>query len=151
MARYQSPGYSPTPGPGYRGLLEDRFRKMLTGQLKLWELPEFQAMEHTLGRRGTLAREGAGRQMRSMGLRGPAVATTLGKMEESQMAPLGEAMRSTYGRMPGMAMDWQRHLDALAEAGKMRELQRYLGEEGLGLRGDIAQQQFMLGLLRSFL
>lgn len=128
---------------GTQSLLSDRYRRLLSGQLKPWELPEFKGMEHTLSRAGFLGRESAGRQMRSMGIRGPAVATNIRKMGEQTMAPLGRAMGEMYGRLPMQAAGWQQHLDALAEAAKGR---------GLAARGqDIAKRgqdiQQMLSLL----
>jgi len=107
---------------GTQSLLSDRYRRLLSGQLKPWELPEFQGMEHTLSRAGALGREGAGRQMRAMGIRGPTVATSLRKREEQTMAPLGRAMTEMYGRLPSEAASWQKHLDALQEAAKGRML-----------------------------
>jgi len=132
-------------------MLEDRFRRLLSGSLKLYDLPEFKGMAHTLAKRGALTREGAGRQMRTAGLRGPAVATTLRKMEEGQYAPLGQAMQQTYGQLPGMAMRWQQHLDMLEQAGADRGLRAYLGRKGIGAREDIVNKQMMLQLLNMFI
>lgn len=136
------------PTGGTRSILTDRFTRLLSGQLKPWQLPEFQGMEHTLAKRGALAREGAGRQARAMGVKGPAVASMLGKMEEGQMAPLGQAMQATYGQLPYQAMSWQQHLDALEEAGKGRGLRQYLGERAIGAQEKASEQQWIMSLLR---
>jgi hypothetical protein len=105
---------------GYSDLLTRRYKGLLTGELKPWDLPEFKGMEYTLAKRGALARRGAGRQMRQAGIRGPAVASALRGMEESETAPLGGVMRATYGALPGEAEQWQKHMDRL-------ELERTLG------------------------
>jgi len=140
-----------SPTGGTRSLLTDRFLRLLSGQLKPWQLPEFQGMEHTLAKRGALAREGAGRQMRAMGIRGPAVASTLGRMEEQQMVPLGQAMQATYGQLPYQAMSWQQHLDALEEAAKNRQLRQYLGEEAMQTQKGIAEKQLIMSLFGGFI
>ncbi len=128
---------------GTRSLLSDRYRRLLSGELKPWELPEFKGMEHTLAKAGAMGRESAGRQMRAMGMRGPAVATSLRKMGEQTMAPLGRAMTEMYGRLPMQAASWQQHLDALEEAAKNRML---LGRgQDITKRGQDIQQ--MLSLL----
>jgi hypothetical protein len=151
MPYYQHPWTTRLRGPGYSGFLESRFRRLLSGELKPYELPEFKGMAQTLAKRGALARESAGKQMRRTGLRGPAVATTLRKMEEGQYAPLGQAMQMTYGQLPGMAMRWQQHLDMLGESAADRALRAYLGRKGIGTQEDIANKQMMLQLLGLFI
>jgi len=103
-------------------------------------------MEHTLSRAGSLGRESAGRQMRAMGIRGPAVATSMRKMGEQTMAPLGRAMSEMYGRLPTEAASWQQHLDALQEAAKSRGLMAR-GQDITKRGQDMEQMLALLSLL----
>lgn len=105
------------------GMLGRRFQNILSGKKKPWELPEFAGFAEQLRRTGALSRQGLGRQLTAQGVRGPALATTMGQAQEREMQPMGGLLTRMYDQ----ASEWARHEDQMKQMDLARQLQGFLG------------------------